>query len=178
MKMGKRSSYELKPRDKYYTPLEAVKPLIPHLEQGATYAEPCAGNAALIRHLETLCPSWVCLLSTDIEPEEIGVLQWDANDLTEDMLVNCQYLVTNPPFTYSVLSPLMDLWIELRPTILLLPADFAHNKRFSKYLDVCEKIVSVGRVRWIEGTKMSSVENFAWYFFDKMKTEETKFYGR
>jgi hypothetical protein len=34
------------------------------------------------------------------------------------------------------------------------------------FLPSCTDIVSVGRVRWFEGTKMSSMENFAGYRFD------------
>jgi hypothetical protein len=30
----------------------------------------------------------------------------------------------------------------------------------------CSDIVSVGRLRWIEGTIMSGKQNFAWYRFD------------
>ena len=30
----------------------------------------------------------------------------------------------------------------------------------------CSNIVSVGRLRWIEGTTMSGMQNFAWYRFD------------
>ncbi len=176
--IGKRSSYELKPRDKYYTPLGAVKPLAEHFAEGVTYAEPCAGSGKLVEAFQEVSPNSLCVLALDIEPEAPWILECDANTLTAPQLDNCKIILTNPPFTYSVLSPLMDLWISLKPTVLLLPADFAHNKRFSKYLRVCEKIVSIGRVRWIEGTKMSSVENFAWYFFDKGKAGDTKFYGR
>ena len=50
--MGKRSDFERKPRDFYPTPIEAVEPLLPHLPEGFTFAEPCAGNGALIEHLE------------------------------------------------------------------------------------------------------------------------------
>jgi hypothetical protein len=51
-------------------------------------------------------------------------------------------------------------------TWLLLPADWMHNRHAGPFLPSCTDVVSVGRVRWIEGTKMSSMENFAWYRFD------------
>ena len=51
--MGKRSDFERKPRDFYPTPIEAVEPLLPHLPEGFKFAEPCAGNGALIEHLES-----------------------------------------------------------------------------------------------------------------------------
>ena len=53
--MGKRSDFERIPRDYYPTPYEAVLPLIPHLPQKPfSYAEPCAGDGALVNHIETL----------------------------------------------------------------------------------------------------------------------------
>ena len=48
--MGKRSDFERKPRDFYPTPMEAVEPLLPHLPEGFKFAEPCAGNGALVEH--------------------------------------------------------------------------------------------------------------------------------
>ena len=59
--MGKRSDFERKPRDFYPTPMEAVKPLIPHMPRKFTFAEPCAGDGALCRH---------CLLYTSPSPRD------------------------------------------------------------------------------------------------------------
>ena len=33
-------------------------------------------------------------------------------------------------------------------------------------MPMCTDIVSVGRLRWIEGTTMTGMQNFAWYRFD------------
>jgi len=68
--MGKRSDFERKPRDYYITPFEAVEPLIEHLPKHFTFAEPCAGNGALIKHLET---GGVCMWASDIEPQDEGI---------------------------------------------------------------------------------------------------------
>ena len=62
--MGKRSDFERKPRDFYPTPIEAVYPLLEHLEENFLFAEPCAGDGALINHLET------CLLYTSPSPRD------------------------------------------------------------------------------------------------------------
>ena len=51
--MGKRSSFERRERDFYPTPFAAVPPLIPHLRGVRTFAEPCCGDGALVRHLES-----------------------------------------------------------------------------------------------------------------------------
>ena len=65
--MGKRSDFERVERDFYPTPIEAVRPLVPHLPKRGLFAEPCAGDGRLIRHIETLTKLlgyWM----TDIEP--------------------------------------------------------------------------------------------------------------
>ena len=50
--MGKRSNFERREADFYPTPRAAVVPLIPYLRCIRSFAEPCAGNGALVRHLE------------------------------------------------------------------------------------------------------------------------------
>ena len=52
--MGKRSRLERRPADFYPTPKAAVLPLIPFLRASGvrSFAEPCAGDGDLIRHLE------------------------------------------------------------------------------------------------------------------------------
>ncbi len=181
MTIGKRSSYELKPRDKYYTPLEAVKPLASVLgDTQAMFCEPCAGDGRLIHHLEEVFPHSMCIFASDIEPDAWWILQLDANDLREGAVENCQYIITNPPYTYGILRPLMDKFISLRPTILLLPADYMHNLRMKPYMEKCVWVKSIGRVKWQEGSKGVGMENSCWYMFDKNKPidEPTSFYAR
>ena len=62
--MGKRSAFARRAGDAYPTPIEAVLPLIPHLRGVRNFAEPCAGDGALIRHLESL--GLRCVYSGDI----------------------------------------------------------------------------------------------------------------
>ena len=51
--MGKHSSFERIPRDFYPTPPAAVPPLMPYLCRVRSFAEPCCGDGALVRHLES-----------------------------------------------------------------------------------------------------------------------------
>jgi hypothetical protein len=62
--MGKRSNFERREADFYPTPRAAVLPLIPHLRGIHTFAEPCAGDGALVRHLESF--GLRCVYSGDI----------------------------------------------------------------------------------------------------------------
>ena len=174
--MGKRSSFERKERDYYPTPLEAVVPLVPHLPTSKTlYHEPCAGNGALISHLDTLAPHMLCLGATDVKPDVCHVGQQDALTLTQcfgDMFI------TNPPWRWDILDPLITHLSTLAPVWLLLNADQMHNKRVGPHLKRCVKIVSVGRVKWEPDSKGTGMENAAWYLFDTYHRGATEFVGR
>jgi len=50
---GKRSAFERSEADFYPTPRAAVVSLIPHLPGIHSFAEPCAGDGASVRHLES-----------------------------------------------------------------------------------------------------------------------------
>ena len=154
--MGKRSSFERIPRDFYPTPLKAVPPLIPHLRGVRTFAEPCCGDGALVCHLESF--GLRCVYQGDI-----------ANG--RDALATADYggadvIVTNPPYQRPLMHALIAYFARILPTWLLLESDWAHTKQASPFMSCCSDIVSVGRLRWIAGTTMSSKENFAWYRFD------------
>ena len=155
--MGKRSTFERIPRDFYPTPFEAVRPLIPHLRGVRTFAEPCCGDGALVRHLESF--RLRCVYSGDIATGQ------DA--LVRDSYSDADAIITNTPYTRELMRKLIEHFLRTAPmTWLLLPADWMHNRHAGPFLPSCTDVVSVGRVRWIEGTKMSSMENFAWYRFD------------
>jgi hypothetical protein len=67
---------------------------------------------------------------------------------------------------------------DIAPEVwLLLPADFASNQWFARFLSRCSDIVPIGRVRWIEGTSMNSYENFAWYRFEAHHTAGPVFHA-
>lgn len=169
--------YEPKPRDFFPTPYSAVVPLRHMIPMGSSFCEPCAGDGRLVTHVEDLLGGQ-CFFASDIEPQNDYVTKLDGNDLTPEAVEYCEYIITNPPFTWAVLEPMLEKWIELRPTIVLLPADFMHNKRVAPLMRKCLWVKSIGRVKWIEGSKGAGVENFAWYCFVKGHTGPTHFYGR
>lgn len=183
--MGKRSTFERRERDFYPTPESAATPLFKHLNPHSIIHEPCAGDGALFRAWE----KWQQELGnlgygyavSDIAPRLRGIGAIDA------MHLECCWgdiFVTNPPWplpgqqgepTVSIALHLSNL----APTWLLLSADFAHNGYFTKsgLADRCEKIVSVGRVSWMEnGT--AGKDNCAWYLFDAKHQGATQFVGR
>lgn len=171
--MGKRSSFERIPRDAYDTPVEAVLPLLPHLPESFRYWEPCAGALALVGPIGRTC---VC---TDIEPRDALVSQRDAleTDLCE-MLFPIDFIITNPPWSRKVLHPMIEHFSDMRPTWLLFDADWVHTRQSAPFLPRLRKIVSVGRVKWIPGSKMTGKDNCCWYLFDRPSDQPAQFFGR
>ena len=170
--MGKRSDFERKPRDFYPTPMEAVKPLLEHLPEDFTFAEPCAGNGSLIEHLET---KGICMWASDIEPQANGIHECDYSDVGFDELIESDYVITNPPWNRNFLHPMIEHLSKQKPTWLLFDADWMHTKQSVPYMNMCSKIVSVGRIKWFGN--MTGKDNCAWYLFDR-KVNNTIFYGR
>jgi hypothetical protein len=160
--MGKRSNFERIEKDFYRTPWEAVLPLLSHLPGNIRYIEPCCGDGALIGHLNRNC-----VRSFDLET--------DARAYRLD--TDADYFITNPPWTREVLHPIIENLCEQLPTWLLFDADWMHTKQSSELMVHCSTIVSVGRVKWIPGSKMTGKDNCCWYLFHK-GTNGTRFVGR
>ncbi len=171
--MGKRSNFKRRPQDAYDTPESAVQPLLPHLPSPLRYWEPCAGSGRLMQALSGCCKA------TDITPREWFVDEFDGLDLTLEMLdrFDANLIITNPPWTRQILHPMIDRFSTLRPTWLLFDADWMHTKQAIPYLAYCQKIVSVGRVSWMEN-ETSGKDNCAWYLFDQSAQASTQFIGR
>ena len=174
--MGKRSNFERKPRDYYPTPFEAVEPLIEHLPRKFTFCEACAGNGALVGHLE-----WhggICMWASDIEPQLEGIHKNDYSDIGEEECLESEFIITNPPWNRNILHPMIEHFSEIKPTWLLFDADWMHTKQAAPYLSNCKKIVSIGRVKWFGDT--TGKDNCAWYLFISKYEPfySTEFYGR
>lgn len=171
--MGKRSTFERRERDFYRTPIDAVVPLLPHLGGPRRFVEPCAGDGALVRFL-TLC-GHVCVWAGDVEPQAPGICVADAQTVA---LPPADLAITNPPWARKLLHPTTVNLSDQMPTWLLFDADWAHTKQARPYLSRLRRIVSVGRVQWIEGTGMTGKDNCAWHLFTTPSDEPTRFYGR
>ena len=161
--MGKRSDFERKPRDFYPTPIEAVEPLLPHLPEEFSFAEPCAGDGALVEHLET---KGVCTWASDIEPQAEGIYKRSYDELSFDELIDSEYVITNPPWDRTILHPMIEFFAPKKKTWLLFDADWMHTKQSRQYMPWCRKIVSVGRIKWFGN--MTGKDNCAWYLFQEV----------
>ena len=172
--MGKRSDFKRIERDYYKTPLPAVVPLIPHLTASDDcFVEPCCGDGALIDHLNRF--DFQCGLASDIAPELWWAEKKDA--LTAEFPFGAT-TITNPPWDRKILHPLIERLSDRGRTWLLFDADWFHTKQAIPFLPRLRKVVSVGRVKWIPGSKMTGKDNCAWYLFTKPSDEPTILVGR
>lgn len=177
--MGKRSNFERVERDFYPTPKAAVLPLIPHLPRLVRFWEPCAGDGALIKAM----PCWaMCVACSDIDPRGLDGWMQQADALSVDMsaveMAEADHIITNPPWDRKTLHPMIEHFSAMRPTWLLFDADWIHTKQSAPFMPWLHKVVSVGRVKWIPGSKMTGKDNCAWHLFDQNVSGPTEFVGR
>jgi len=171
MSMAQRSDFPRRDDDFYPTPEAAVLPLLPHIPDHTTFHEPCAGAADLVGHLER--HGVRCVAQSDINPRASTVLFVAALRIP---FCDGDMFITNPPYKWKDLAPIMSHLYHIATTWLLLPAAMAHNQRMGPHMKKCLKIVSIGRVQWFEGTP--GTLDYAWYLFDANHNGPTEFYGR
>jgi hypothetical protein len=178
--MGKRSNFGFKKLAFYPTPYQAVIPLIPFLPTEMKFCEPCAGAGHLVRHLEQ--HGHQCVSAYDVEPKNETIITGDAVWLQKSDLNGAQMIITNPPWERIVLHQIIDRCSKLAPCWLLFDADWMHTKQAKPYLEYCTAIVSVGRVKWIEGSGVAGKDNCCWYLFYQQPWQQqenrTQFYGK
>ncbi len=112
----------------------------------------------------------------DISPRSELIPQGDALEWQPHGLVDV--IITNPPWTRSILHPMIEHFSAMRPTWLLFDADWVHTKQAAPYLPYLRKIVSVGRVKWIPDSPHTGKDNCAWHLFDQHAEGVTEFVGR
>lgn len=158
--------------DEYDTPAKGVEPLVPFLraDNVKTFAEPCSGNGHLVRHLSKY--GFQCFHQSDIKFGSDGL------NLTLAQVADADCIITNPPWTRKLMHPLIWHFLNLKPTWLLFDSDWAHNKMAIPFLPYCSHVVSIGRLKWIEGTKHGAKDNCCWYRFDRYHDTGPRFYGR
>src|SRR5262249_52389906 len=127
---------------------------VPYLRGIRSFAEPCAGDGTLVRHLEEF--GLRCVYSGDIR---------DGQDVFEPNHYGAaDAIITNPP--YDLMYKLITHCQRILPAGLLLDMDEASSPRAARFLPHCSDIVPVGRVKWVEGAKRIDQRDYAWYRFD------------
>ena len=167
--MSKRCSiFERRDADFYQTPLLAVLPLRPYLNDITSFAEPCAGDGTLVRHLE----------SFGLRCDWQGDIRYGRDALAFDAYGGAEVNITNPPHSREVMHRLITHLQRIAPTWLLIDADWAHTRQAAPYMAACTHIAAIGRVKWVEGSKFTGKDNFAWYRFDARHNAGPLFHWR
>lgn len=168
--MGKRSDFKRRKNDAYMTPDEAIAPLLSILPKGCSFIEPCGGAGAIVDFLEA--SGHECIDYFDIDPQREDVKKMDAFDYGINNYYAADTIITNPPWLRSkasdfLLHRMIKLWSSIRPTYLLFDADWMHNIGSAELVEnYCVKALPIGRVKWIQDSPHSSVDNVCWYLFD------------
>lgn len=161
----------------------AVASLDPHLGKGTHFVEPCFGYGDLVKGLEArghVC-TYACELIDRPLMKDAGyhVDIKDALTLNINDTHNADYIITNPPWDRKILHPMIEHFVSLRSTWLLFEADWANTKQAIPYINRwCTKIVSVGRMKWIENSPHGGLKDISWYLFDATKDAPTQFFTR
>lgn len=174
--MAKRSdgAFERRKNDLYRTwDPRAVPPLLRHLAPNTRFAEPCAGDGALLDQL--VAAGHECVWASDIEPGRADVHE---NDATTCGLGDAEVYISNPPWTRELLHNIILNLSEQAPTWLLFDADWVHTKQAIPFIPRLRRIISVGRLKWIEGSKYDGKDNCAWYCFGTPRNSAPLFFAR
>jgi hypothetical protein len=168
--VSKYSDFPRRKHDEYLTPYKAALPLFPFLTGVRTFVEPCCADGRLIRHIESIGP--LCVYSGDI--------QTGTDALTDVVLprIIADAIITNPPYTWEILEPMIVRFGSIAPTWLLLEADFKHTINAAPYIPMCSDVVSIGRVRWFDDTPSEGKVNYAWYRFHAQHSRGPQFHPR
>ena len=159
--------------DYYPTPEMAVRPLLPHLAENTRFYEPCAGDGSLSEIL--VLNGHVCIGMSDIQPKSPNVIRLNA--LRVEPKSDVDRFITNPPWERSVMHALMDYLSRLAPSWFLIESDWLFTKQAKPLWPRIQKIVAVGRVRWIPGSASDGFDNCCWVLVRDHITETT-FVGR
>ncbi|WP_407976123.1 hypothetical protein ACJKIH_03100 [Brucella pseudogrignonensis] len=177
--MGKRSNFERIEKDAYQTiDPSAVAKLLPFLRGVNSFAEPCSGEGYLVGQLQKA--GLVCAYEGDIKQG------YDALEYPFERDAVFDAIITNPPWSRSILHPMIERFMAIAPTWILLDASWAHTTQDTKpdvqpktpyLLDRCTHIISVGRLRWIPNTTQKGKDDCSWYRFDRQHAGGPRFIG-
>lgn len=118
-----------------------------------------------------------CIQALDIEPQREDIAQADSLSAVYVLMPGAVF-ITNPPWDRKILHPLIERLSDVAPTWLLFDADWMHTRQSAQFMPRLRRIVSVGRVKWIEDSKMTGKDNASWFLFDRPHNAAAEFFGR
>ena len=167
--MGKRSPnhFERRKDDLYETPSDAVSPLIPYVVGIVTkYVEPLPPREEADPAFETLRAALQLCCYICFGQDALALGHCDDP------------VITNTSHDRKIMHPIIAHLQRVAPTWLLIDMDWASTRQAAPYLPYCSDIVAIGRVKWIEGSKYTGKDNYAWYRFAARHEGGPVFHGR
>jgi hypothetical protein len=95
-----------------------------------------------------------CTCAGDIAAGQDALMISDYGDIDA--------IITNPPYTRDIMHRLITHFQRIAPTWLLLESDWTTTRQAAPFLPCCSDIVAIGRVKWVEDSKHTGKENYAW----------------
>jgi hypothetical protein len=115
---------------------------------------PCVGASDLVRHLESF--GLICSYAGDIAT---------GQDALTIPIFNSP-VITNPPYERKLMHALTRHFIATAPCCwLLLESDWLWTKQAKPFLPHASDVVTIGRLKWIEGSPSNGFDNYAWLRF-------------
>ena len=118
----------------------------------------------------TLSPFQIACVTALFFATSIGALLLD-----ETLLFGATIFVTNPPWYRPWMHRIIRHLASLRPTWLLFDAAWKETDQAAPFGAICAKIVSVGRLKWIENSSYNSTDDCSWYLFDARHEGPTEY---
>lgn len=117
-------------RDRCFTPIYAIEPLLPFLHAGSTIWEPACGDGRMARFFQSHGFQVIC---SDIDCSLMQGPATEANFLTWKPDQPFDYIITNPPYSHPALAHFLARCYALQvPHALLIKAEYAGNASHQK----------------------------------------------
>jgi hypothetical protein len=166
--------YEKVPKDRYITPRTGVERLAEYFDlEGVTYVEPCFANGNLSRWLSEFGAREIYRSGLEPEVENVDLCDVlsDGQQRWAEFGKKADCILTNPPWSRNLLHPMIELFSDVAPTLLLFDANWINTKQARPFQDRLVAVFPAGRHRWFAGQEgdkgLAPKEDTSWYLFDK-----------
>lgn len=159
--------------DLWNTPRRAFGIISELIPPDTRYVEPCAGYGHLIKGIRDHRKDLQCMWAADIVARQDYIVERDALTLREEDFDGVDMAITNPPYTWSILSQLIQHLANLVPCWMLLRADFLMTKRAQNLHHLMVGFKPTPKMKWVPGSQHQSAHHNVWCFFDAKREKRT-----
>lgn len=114
----------------------------------------------------------------DVEPDDDLGYEIEQKDAQIAKFNDCDYIITNPPFSqeyknicFNILKNSINSKNVKKGVWFLLPFNWCCNNDFQWAMKKCKRVVPIGRIKWIKGSKHSESKDCAWFYFTKTNSK-------